>query len=62
MLDYFAYDRNLVSDELAELRYKASIRPGVQEAYSAMFPAPRQRWVDALASKEEDIKKFRTKH
>lgn len=58
MLDYFAYDRNLVSDELAELRYKASIRPGVQEAYSAMFPAPRQRWVNALASKEEDIKKI----
>ena len=58
MLDYFAYDRSLVSDELAELRYKASIRPGVQEAYSAMFPAPRQRWVDALASKEEDIKKI----
>lgn len=58
MLDYFAYDRSLVSDELAELRYKASIRPGVQEAYSAMFPAPRQRWIEALASKEEDIKKI----
>jgi 2-hydroxymuconate-semialdehyde hydrolase len=56
MLDIFAYDRGLVTDELAELRYRASIRPGVQEAFSAMFPAPRQRWVEALASPEEDIR------
>ncbi len=56
MLDIFAYDRRLVSDELAQLRYQASIRPGVQEAYRSMFPAPRQRWVDALASCEEDIR------
>ena len=55
LLDIFAFDRNLVSDELARLRYHASIRPGVQEAYSAMFPAPRQRWIDALASPQEDI-------
>jgi 2-hydroxymuconate-semialdehyde hydrolase len=41
--------------ELAELRYQASIRPGVQEAYAAMFPAPRQQWVDALAHAEDDI-------
>lgn len=42
-------------EELAELRYQASKRPGVQEAYAAMFPAPRQRWVDALAHPEQDI-------
>jgi 2-hydroxymuconate-semialdehyde hydrolase len=56
MLDVFAYDRALVNDELAELRYKASIRPGFQEAFSAMFPAPRQRWVEMLASQEADIR------
>lgn len=55
LMDLFAYDRGLVSDELAELRYRASIRPGFQESFSAMFPAPRQRWVDALASDEADI-------
>ncbi|HXZ18257.1 MAG TPA: alpha/beta hydrolase, partial [Roseiarcus sp.] len=43
LLDIFAYDRSLVNDELAELRYQASIRPGFQEAFAAMFPAPRQR-------------------
>jgi pimeloyl-ACP methyl ester carboxylesterase len=56
MLDLFAFDRGLVTDELAELRYRASIRPGVQEAFSAMFPAPRQRWVDALASSDDEIR------
>ncbi|WP_338456788.1 alpha/beta hydrolase [uncultured Alteromonas sp.] len=56
LLDIFAYDRSLVTDELAELRYEASIRPGFHEAFSSMFPAPRQRWVDALASEEADIR------
>jgi pimeloyl-ACP methyl ester carboxylesterase len=55
MLDTFAYDRSLATDELAELRYLASTRPGVQEAYASMFPAPRQRWVDALATPEDVI-------
>jgi pimeloyl-ACP methyl ester carboxylesterase len=41
--------------ELAELRYQASIRPGVHEAYAAMFPAPRQRWVEALAHPESEV-------
>lgn len=50
LLDIFAYNRALVTDELAELRYQASIRPGFQESFAAMFPAPRQRWVDAMAS------------
>jgi 2-hydroxymuconate-semialdehyde hydrolase len=56
LLDLFAFDRNLVNDELAELRYQASIRPGFQESFAAMFPAPRQRWVDALASNEDAIR------
>lgn len=58
LLDIFAFDRGLVTDELAELRYQASIRPGFQESFSAMFPAPRQRWVDALASDEQAIEQL----
>ncbi|HYH20604.1 MAG TPA: alpha/beta hydrolase [Azospirillum sp.] len=58
LLDLFAYDRTLVNDELAELRYRASVRPGFQESFSAMFPAPRQRWVDAMASAEDDIRRI----
>jgi 2-hydroxymuconate-semialdehyde hydrolase len=56
LLDIFAYDRSLVNDELAEMRYRASVRPGFQESFAAMFPAPRQRWVEALASQEADIR------
>ncbi len=56
LLDIFAYSRALVTDELAQLRYEASIRPGFQESFSQLFPAPRQRWVDALTSPEEDIR------
>ncbi len=58
LLDIFAFDRSLVNDELAHLRYEASIRPGFQKSFSAMFPAPRQRWVDALASREQDIRRL----
>lgn len=56
LLDTFAFDRSLVTDELATLRYQASLRPGVQEAYAAMFPAPRQRWIDLLALGEEKLR------
>jgi 2-hydroxymuconate-semialdehyde hydrolase len=57
-LDFFAYDRNLVNDELAELRYRASIRPGFQESFAAMFPPPRQACIEALASPEDEIAKL----
>ncbi len=56
LLDLFAYDRSRVTDELARLRYEASIRPGFQESFAAMFPPPRQNGVDDLASSEEEIR------
>jgi len=56
VLGYFAYRRDLVSDELAEVRYRAALAPGVQEAFSAMFPAPRQRWVEAMSTPEDQIR------
>lgn len=48
LLHLFAYDTALTGGDLAELRYRASIRPGVQESFAAMFPAPRQRALDAM--------------
>jgi 2-hydroxy-6-oxo-octa-2,4-dienoate hydrolase len=56
LLDVFAHSRELVTDELAEVRYRASTEPGFQESFSAMFPAPRQRWVDAMTVPEEAIR------
>ena len=56
IMDFFAWDRSLVNDELARLRFEASVRPGFQESFAAMFPAPRQRWVNAMTSAEADIR------
>lgn len=55
VMGYFAYDSSRITEDLVRLRYEASIRPGVAEAYSAMFPAPRQRGVDALALADDEI-------
>jgi pimeloyl-ACP methyl ester carboxylesterase len=59
VLDVFAYDRRLVPDELAEVRYRASMQPGFQESYAAMFPPPRQRWVDAMRTDDDEIRQLR---
>jgi len=60
LLAIFTYDHDrFVTDELAELRYKASIRPGMQESFSSMFPQPRQRGVDALAAYEDRLHELR---
>lgn len=55
IMNVFAYDRSRLTAELTESRYRASIRPGYQESFAAMFPAPRQRWVDALACHEDAL-------
>lgn len=55
LLDVFTFSPQFRTDELAELRYRASVRPGVQEAYAAMFPAPRQDKVTAMAVPEQEI-------
>jgi 2-hydroxymuconate-semialdehyde hydrolase len=43
LLGLFAHDRTRVTDDLAELRLAAATRPGVQDAFAAMFPAPARR-------------------
>ena len=55
IMKYFAYDTSLFNGELAQLRYQASIRPGVQEAFASMFPEPRQAALDATSVPEEQI-------
>lgn len=58
MMDLFAYDRSIVTDDLARMRYEASLQPGLQEAYAAMFPAPRQRAIEALCSPVQDLREL----
>jgi 2-hydroxymuconate-semialdehyde hydrolase len=56
LLDLFAYDRSRATDDLARMRYEASVRPGIQEAFAQMFPTPRQNGVNGLASDAAAIK------
>ena len=56
MIELFAFDRSLINEDLVRSRYQASIRPGFQETYSAMFPAPRQRHIDRLATPDDAIR------
>jgi 2-hydroxymuconate-semialdehyde hydrolase len=55
LMTTFAYDPALVKEEIVQSRYEASIRPGAQEAFSSLFPAPRQRWIEALATDESKL-------
>lgn len=55
LLRIFAYNPGLAGRDLAELRYRASIRPGVQEAFRTMFPPPRQAALDAITHAVEDV-------
>lgn len=56
LIGIFAYNKQIVTDDLVELRYQASIRDDVQVRFSALFPAPRQRWIEALALDEATLK------
>lgn len=56
LLRLFVWNKALVTPDLAEMRYRASVEPGFQESFSALFPAPRQRWVDALTTADEKIR------
>lgn len=58
LMQTFAYDPALVKEEIVRSRYEASIRPGAQEAFSSLFPEPRQRWLDELAADEDDLRKL----
>ncbi|WP_198652263.1 alpha/beta fold hydrolase [Nocardioides allogilvus] len=56
LIGVFSHDPSLLTEDLARLRLDAAIRPGVQEAYRAMFPRPRQARVDALTIDEDRVR------
>jgi pimeloyl-ACP methyl ester carboxylesterase len=58
VMGYFAYDKSLTSGDLAQARFEGATQPGFQESFSAMFPAPRQRWVEAMTVPEEEIREL----
>lgn len=48
-MSVMAYNQDLITDELVEMRCKATMRPGAQEVFERVFPQPYQRWLDAQA-------------
>ena len=56
IMGFFAYDKSLTTGDLAQARYEGATQPGFQEAFSSMFPAPRQRWVDSMTVDEKEIR------
>ena len=56
LIKLFAYDQSMAENgDLVEMRYQSSIQEGFQESFSAMFPEPRQRHVDAMALSPEEL-------
>lgn len=58
LLRYFVYDRARLPADLGEIRYQASAKPGAQERWASLFPAPRQRWIDQFALTDEQLRKL----
>ncbi|WP_028206198.1 alpha/beta fold hydrolase [Paraburkholderia nodosa] len=55
LMEVFAHDHSIITDDLVRMRYEASIRADVQERFSRLFPAPRQQGVEMLALAESDL-------
>lgn len=55
ILQIMAYDQSIATDELAEMRYRTTLRPGAQALFERVFPEPYQRWADALVIDDDDL-------
>jgi 2-hydroxymuconate-semialdehyde hydrolase len=55
LLALLMHDESRITEEAVELRLLATLVPGPRAAFAAMFPPPRQRWVDDLALTPEEL-------
>ncbi|MES2412864.1 MAG: alpha/beta hydrolase [Pseudomonadota bacterium] len=58
LMGVFAFDKSLITEELISSRYEVSTQRGMDKIYESLFPAPRQRWVDALAQEEAELRRI----
>ena len=56
LLEIFTYNHSFATKDLIKTRYEASMQPGFQESFSAMFPAPRQDSVESMAGNQNYIR------
>lgn len=45
-MSVMAYNQDLITDELVEMRLKATQRPGALDHFLRLFPEPKQQWLD----------------
>ncbi|WP_299182936.1 alpha/beta hydrolase [uncultured Neptuniibacter sp.] len=55
ILQIMAHDQRIATDELADMRYRATLRDGAQALFERVFPEPHQRWADALVIEDEAL-------
>lgn len=55
VMEVFAYNRALLSDDLIEMRYQASVRPGISEAFAKMFADNPQDNIREISTDEAKI-------
>jgi pimeloyl-ACP methyl ester carboxylesterase len=60
VFEMMAYDQSLVTPELVQSRYEATLAPGAQERFESLFPPPRQRHIDAQALPREALSAIQT--
>jgi 2-hydroxymuconate-semialdehyde hydrolase len=56
LLEIFTYDHSFATKDLIKTRYESSIQPGFQEAFSSLFPEPRQNGVEQMAGNQAYIR------
>lgn len=60
LIELFAYDQSIVTEDVVRMRYEGSKDPTTRASYEAMFPAPRQRWLDDLALDDDVLEGIQT--
>lgn len=61
LIQIFSYDQSVAeNDDLVEMRYKATLDEEAFASYSSMFPAPRQRHIDAQVLTDEQLENIQT--
>lgn len=58
LMHTFAYNHDLITDDLVAMRYTASIRDDVQSRFQQLFPEPRQKGVEMLALSKAALTKL----
>ena len=56
LLEIFTYDHSFATEALIKTRFEASMQPGFQESFHALFPEPRQEGVESMAADQNYIR------